>query len=299
MTTALTHSQCPTLKLLARGKVRDVYEADADHLLFVATDRISAFDVVMKNGIPGKGKILTQLSLFWFDLLKDLGPCHLVTAKIGDMPAAVQPYRDQLEGRSMLVRKLKILPVEAIVRGYLAGSGWKEYRQAGTVCGIPLPAGLAESSRLPHPRDTPSTTAALGTHDENIHPDVAQQLMGADLARKVEAFAIALYQRAADYAAQRGILIADTKFEFGTDPSGQVMLADEALTPDSSRFWPTDRYATGRGQDSFDKQYIRDYLESTAFDKTHPVELPEDVLGRTQEKYMEAFRLLTGCEPVL
>jgi phosphoribosylaminoimidazole-succinocarboxamide synthase len=281
---AIVTTHCPALKLIARGKVRDVYEACDQHLLFVATDRISAFDVVMANGIPGKGKVLTQLSLFWFDLLKDICPHHLVTANIDQMPPVVQQYRDQLEGRAMLVRKLKILPVEAIVRGYLTGSGLKEYKKTQTVCNIPLPAGLGEASKLANPLYTPSTKAEIGAHDENIHPDQAAKL----------------YSAARDYAATRGIIIADTKFEFGTDASGKVILADEVLTPDSSRFWPAKEYQPGVAQNSFDKQYLRDYLESVKFDKNGKgIELPKDVVDRTLAKYVEAFRLLTGKEPQL
>ncbi len=296
---AVVTSSCPTLKLLARGKVRDVYEVDAEHLLFVASDRISAFDVVMANGIPGKGKILTQLSLFWFDLLKGVGENHLVTADVAKMPAALQPYKDQLEGRSMLVRRRKILPVEAIVRGYLTGSGLKEYQKSGTVCQIPLPAGLGEASKLAEPLYTPSTKAELGAHDENIHPDQAAKILGAQ-AQTVKDLAIKLYTTARDYAATRGIIIADTKFEFGTNAAGKVIVAGEVLTPDSSRFWPAKDYQPGVVQNSFDKQYLRNYLEKIKFDKNGKgIELPQDVIDNTLAKYVEAFRLLTGKEPVL
>ena len=297
---ALQSSSCPNLTLLARGKVRDVYQVDAEHLLFVASDRISAFDVVMANGIPGKGKVLTQLSLFWFDLLAKVMPNHLVTAEIGRMPESVRAYRAQLEGRAMLVRKLRILPVEAIVRGYLAGSGWKEYQKSRTVCCLPLPVGLNESALLPAPLYTPSTKAAQGAHDENIHPDQAAKILGQPFAGIVQAKAVELYAKARDYAATRGIIIADTKFEFGVDLAGQVVLADEVLTPDSSRFWPAATYAAGRAQDSFDKQYLRDYLESVKFDKNGPgITLPAEVVSRTLGKYVEAFRLLTGTDPQL
>ncbi|MEM7392440.1 MAG: phosphoribosylaminoimidazolesuccinocarboxamide synthase [Verrucomicrobiota bacterium] len=298
MTTALTKSECPDLTLLGRGKVRDLYDIDDDHLLFVASDRVSAFDVVMSNGIPGKGKVLTQLSVFWFDLLKENGRNHLVTADVGEMPDVVQAYRDQLEGRSMLVRKLEILPVEAIVRGYITGSGWKEYKKQQTVCDIPLPEGLEESEKLAEPLYTPSTKAEQGEHDENIHPDKAREIIGDERAAEVTRLAIELYKQAADYAAGKGIIIADTKFEFGVDADG-VVLADEVLTPDSSRFWPANDYGVGRGQDSFDKQFVRDYLESINFDKTNPVDLPEEVLEKTIEKYVEAYRLLTDSEPAL
>lgn len=300
---ALVTSSCPALKLLARGKVRDVYEVDAEHLLFVASDRISAFDVVMANGIPGKGKVLTQLSLFWFDLLKSVGENHLVTADLAKMPAAVQQYKDQLDGRSMLVRRLKILPVEAIVRGYLTGSGLKEYQKKQTVCDIPLPPGLTEASKLSEPLYTPSTKAELGTHDENIHPDQAAKILGAH-ADAVKSFALKLYTTARDYAATRGIIIADTKFEFGvalSGPSaGKVIVADEVLTPDSSRFWPAKDYKPGLVQNSFDKQYLRNYLEQIKFDKNGKgIVLPQDVIDNTLTKYVEAFRLLTGKEPRL
>ncbi len=299
MTQARVNSNCPNLKLIARGKVRDVYDVCDKHLLFVASDRISAFDVVMANGIPGKGKILTQLSLFWFDLLKDVCPNHLVTADIKQMPAHVQVYADQLEGRTMLVRKLSILPVEAIVRGYLTGSGLKEYKKSQTVCNIPLPAGLVESSKLVEPLFTPSTKAAIGGHDENIHPDQMAKIIGKH-AKTVESLSLRLYSKARDYAAAKGIIIADTKFEFGTDANGQVVLADEVLTPDSSRFWPAKSYQAGQVQDSFDKQYVRNYLESVQFDKNGKgIELPDDVIQRTLAKYVDAFRLLTGKEPQL
>jgi len=296
---AVVESNCPDLNLINRGKVRDIYDVDEGHLLFVASDRVSAFDVVMSNGIPGKGKILNQLSLFWFDLLSDLGTNHLAVTDFEAMPESVKAYRDQLEGRSILVRKLEILPVEAIVRGYITGSGWKEYKKQGTVCDIPLPEGLEESEQLPAPLYTPSTKAEQGLHDENIHPDQAAEILGAEQAKAVTDRAIALYVKAAAYAATRGIIIADTKFEFGVDAAGDLVLADEVLTPDSSRFWPADKYATGRGQDSFDKQYVRDYLESIHFDKTNPVEIPGDVVARTLEKYVEAYRLITGEEPAL
>lgn len=299
MTQLLVDSDCPDLELIARGKVRDLYAVDAEHLLFVATDRISAFDVVMANGIPGKGRILTQLSLFWFDLLRDLAPNHLVTADIAAMPQAVQGYRHQLEGRCMLVRRLAIQPIEAIVRGYITGSGWKEYQRSGTVCGMALPVGLRESQQLPEPLFTPSTKAALGDHDENIHPDEAARIIGSEHAARMAELSLALYARARDYALGRGIIIADTKFEFGLDAGGLMVLADEVLTPDSSRFWPADSYAVGRAQQSFDKQPVRDYLESIGFDKTSPVTLPDAVVDGTIARYREAFRLITGTEPVL
>ncbi|MFW5698812.1 MAG: phosphoribosylaminoimidazolesuccinocarboxamide synthase [Planctomycetota bacterium] len=298
MSNALLESDCPELELITRGKVRDLYAID-DALLFVATDRISAFDVVMANGIPGKGKVLTQLSTFWFELLGEVLPNHLITADIDAMPAAVQAYRDQLAGRSLLVKRLEILPVEAIVRGYITGSGWKEYCRKGTVCDIELPAGLQESDQLDPPLYTPSTKAEQGAHDENIHPDRAAEILGCEKADRVATAAIELYTRAAAYARGRGVIIADTKFEFGVDAAGELVLADEVLTPDSSRFWPAAEYAPGRAQASFDKQYVRDYLESIAFDKTNPVELPAEVVANTRERYVEAFTILTGREPAL
>ena len=291
--TALLQSDCPDLRLLARGKVRDVYEADADHLLFVATDRISAFDVIMENGIPGKGILLTRISRFWFDWLPEEIPHHFVTMDIDRMPEAVRRYRDQLEGRSMLVRKLKILPVEAIVRGYLAGSGWKSYQNDGTVCGIVLPAGLERCGKLPSPIYTPSTKAEQGNHDMNIPPEEAERILGQPHADAVRNLSLDLYARARDYAAERGILLADTKFEFGLDAAGEVVLADEILTPDSSRFWPADVYQPGQEQPSFDKQFVRNYLESINFDKETPVSLPQDVIEGTLEKYREAYARLT------
>lgn len=292
--TALIETDCPDLKLLARGKVRDVYEVDDDFLLFVATDRISAFDVIMKNGIPGKGILLTQISCFWFEWLADRVPHHFVTADLAEMPASVQPYADQLRGRSMLVRRLKILPVEAIVRGYLAGSGWSSYQQDGTVCGIALPPGLQQCEELPHPLYTPSTKAELGGHDINISPQRASEIMGAAHADQVEKMALALYGEARAYAAERGILLADTKFEFGVNAAGEVVLGDEILTPDSSRFWPAAGYAPGKDQPSFDKQFVRNYLLSINFDKETPVSLPADVIEKTLVKYQEAYGLLVG-----
>ncbi|KAI9026898.1 hypothetical protein DFJ74DRAFT_662406 [Hyaloraphidium curvatum] len=296
---ALAESECPTLKLLARGKVRDLYEIDDEHLLFVATDRISAFDVIMTNGIPDKGKILAQLSVFWFRLLSDIMPNHFVTDKLDEMPKAVQDYREQLEGRAMMVKKLKILPIEAIVRGYLAGSGWAEYRKAGTVCKIPLPSGLIESDKLSEPLFTPSTKAEIGEHDENISPAEAARIVGQERATSMESAALKIYKAARDHAIQRGIIIADTKFEFGVNADGDLVLADEVLTPDSSRFWPEEKYKAGRSQESFDKQYLRDYLEKIGFDKKNGIALPDDVVSQTRAKYIEAFVRLTGREPVL
>jgi len=298
MNTALMYSDCPDLSLLHRGKVRDIYDVDDEHLLFVASDRLSAFDVIMSNGIPDKGKILTQLSLFWFDKMGHLGANHLVTGDIDAMPAPVRAYAQQLRGRSMLVRKVDILPVEAIVRGYLAGSGWTEYKRQGTICDLPLPEGLVESDRLQRPLYTPSTKAEIGSHDENIHPDRAIEILGAEHAAAVEERSIALYEAARDYAASRGIIIADTKFEFGLNKQGEIVLADEILTPDSSRFWRASIYETGRSQNSLDKQFVRDWLERSDFDKDGAgIELPSDIVAQTRERYIEVFRILSGDEP--
>ncbi|KAI8149064.1 phosphoribosylaminoimidazole-succinocarboxamide synthase [Fennellomyces sp. T-0311] len=294
---ALLNSDCPDLKLIARGKVRDLYEVDEKSLLFVATDRISAFDVIMKNAIAGKGKVLTQVSLFWFDLLKDVIPNHLITDDFDKMPANVQKYRDQLDGRSILVKKMRVLPVEAIVRGYITGSGWAEYKKKGTVCDIELPKGLVESQKLPTVLFTPSTKAEIGDHDENIHPSKVAEIVGSqELADQMAKTAIELYTKASEYAAKKGIIIADTKFEFGLDENNNLTLVDEVLTPDSSRFWPADKYEAGRGQESFDKQILRNYLESIGFDKKTSIELPADVVSNTLDKYKEAYHMLTGQE---
>jgi len=281
-----------TLRLRARGKVRDIYELD-DRLLIVATDRLSAFDVVLPTPIPDKGRVLTQLSLFWFERLKDVVPHHVITAS--DFPAPLAPYRSQLAGRAMLVRRTDPLPIECVVRGYLSGSGWKDYKSTGAVCGIKLPAGLRESDRLPEPIFTPATKATTG-HDENISFDQAAALVGEPLAEQVRSVSIEIYNRAAAYALERGIIIADTKFEFGR-AAGKLIWIDEALTPDSSRFWPADGYAPGRSQPSFDKQFVRDYLEKLAWDKQPPgPELPADIVAATREKYREAYRRITGNE---
>ncbi|MHB9023397.1 MAG: phosphoribosylaminoimidazolesuccinocarboxamide synthase [Armatimonadota bacterium] len=295
---ALLTTDMPTLTLLSQGKVRDVYAVDAQRLLIVATDRLSAFDVVMPNGIPDKGRILTQISLFWFHLLRDVARNHLISAQTQVYPPQIKKYRDQLEGRSMLVQRVKILPIECIVRGYLAGSGWKEYQQKGTVCDIKLPAGLRESDKLPEPLFTPSTKAQSG-HDINISPLEAAKLIGRDLAHQVEQTSLALYKKAADFALTRGIIIADTKFEFGLDEGGLLILADEALTPDSSRFWDVEKYTPGQPQDSFDKQFVRDYLETLDWNKTPPgPNLPEDIIEGTRKRYLEAYERLAG-KPLL
>ncbi|KAJ1826854.1 Bifunctional purine biosynthetic protein ade1 [Coemansia sp. RSA 2599] len=299
MIEALYESNCPDLKLIARGKVRDLYEIDDSSLLFVATDRISAYDVIMNSPIAGKGKILTQISVFWFDFLKNVVPNHLITASIDEMPASVQKYRSQLKGRSLLVKKAKVLPIEAIIRGYITGSGWKEYQAKGTVCDIELPEGLRESQRLQSALFTPSTKADYGDHDENIHPDKCAEIIGKDRADEMARVALDLYSRAAEYAAGKGIIIADTKFEFGVDSDGNIMLVDEVLTPDSSRFWPKATYKVGRSQESYDKQYLRDYLTSIDFDMHTPIDLPPTVLDNTFKKYIEAYVKLTGNRPDL
>jgi phosphoribosylaminoimidazole-succinocarboxamide synthase len=283
------------LELHASGKVRDVYNLDADHLLFVATDRISAFDYVLATGIPHKGRVLTQTSLFWFDFLKDIVSNHFVIADVNRYPAAVRAHADELRGRSMMVMRAEMFPVECVARGYLSGSGWKEYKTTGTVCGIKLPAGLKESDQLPEPIFTPATKATTG-HDINISFEDMCKLVDPGLSRKLRDMTLQIYKKAADYARQRGIIIADTKFEFGQTAKG-ITLADEVLTPDSSRFWPVDSYQPGKVQDSYDKQYVRDYLEEIRWNKQPPAPaLPQEVARRTSEKYLEAYRQLTGRE---
>jgi phosphoribosylaminoimidazole-succinocarboxamide synthase len=291
--TVLLHTEFPNLQLHASGKVRDVYRLDADRLLFVATDRISAFDYILATGIPRKGRVLTQISLFWFDFLKDIVPNHLITADVSKYPAEIRQYTDQLRGRSMIVMNANMFPVECVVRGYISGSAWKEYKAGGKVCGIELPKGLRESDQLPEPIYTPATKATTG-HDENISFDQMVALVGAQLSEELRYLTLAVYKKAADYARQRGIIIADTKFEFGRTPEG-VTLADEVLTPDSSRFWPADRYQPGKAQDSYDKQYVRDYLEEIRWNKQPPAPaLPTEVARKTSEKYLEAYQQLTG-----
>ena len=296
MPETLFQSDIKSLPLLHRGKVRDIYAVGQDHMLIVTTDRLSAFDVVLPTPIPGKGAILTALSNFWFGRTKHLVPNHLADVPLAR--ALIDPAeRTPVEGRAVVVRKLHALPVEAIVRGYLAGSGWKEYRQNGTVCGIALPSGLKEADRLPEPIFTPSTKAAVGAHDENISFEKSAELVGRDIAGQVRDVSIALYREAAEYALKRGIIIADTKFEFGLDSKGQLTLIDEALTPDSSRFWPVDQYRPGSSPPSFDKQYVRDYLESLGWDKKPPAPpLPPEVAAKTAEKYREALARLTEPE---
>lgn len=292
----LLKSHISSLKLINQGKVRDIYDVDARTMLLVATDRLSAFDVVLPTPIRDKGAILTQIANFWFERLSHIVPNHLTGI---DPQSLVQDDAEkaQLGKRAIVVKKLKPLPIEAIVRGYLVGSGWKEYKASGTVCGIPLPAGLQEASVLPEPIFTPSSKAEVGDHDINITHRQAAELLGQDLAKTVANVSIRLYKEAAQYALTRGIIIADTKFEFGLDDSGQLYLIDEVLTPDSSRFWPADQYKVGKNPPSYDKQYVRDWLESTGWDKTPPgPELPADVAEKTSEKYREAFLKLTGTE---
>ncbi|KAF9054691.1 hypothetical protein BJ165DRAFT_1338517 [Panaeolus papilionaceus] len=310
---ALINSDLPALKLISRGKVRDIYTTSSpDHLLFVASDRISAYDVILKNGIPNKGALLTQLSLFWFKKLGHIIPNHFVTANIDEMPAEVQQYRDQLEGRTMLVRCAEVVPLEGIVRGYLAGSAWAEYKKSGTVHGIKLPEGMIEGQKLARPLFTPSTKAEQGAHDENISPEQAAKIVGQELYDQISTAALRLYTEAAEYASTRGVILADTKFEFGLisspdSPTGKsLILIDELLTPDSSRYWPAEGYEPGKqgGQPSFDKQYLRDWLVKGGFKKgleSGPEGkqgegwvIEESVVQGTRERYQEAVRLLTG-----
>jgi phosphoribosylaminoimidazole-succinocarboxamide synthase len=299
MSEALIQTNLGSLPLTARGKVRDIYAISPDQLLFVASDRISAFDHVLGSGIPFKGRILTRLSLFWFDLLKTIVPNHLLTADSTQFPPELQPFLDQLEGRSMLVKRAKMFPVECVVRGYLSGSGWKDYQQTGSICGIKLPVGLRESDRLPEPIFTPAAKIHSGGHDENISYEMTEKTIGATHANALRTLTLKIYEKATEHAASKGLILADTKFEFGliTDESGneQIVLTDEVLTPDSSRYWPADSYNPGGPQPSFDKQYVRDYLESIHWNKQAPAPaLPREVVVRTSEKYLEAYRLLTG-----
>jgi len=291
---ALYESRLAHLELLHRGKVRDIYQIDADHLLIVASDRLSAFDVVLPQPIPGKGEVLTRVSRFWFERVGHILPNQLAAITVDEV-VTDPAERAQLGDRAVVARRLQPLPVEAIVRGYLIGSGWKDYLQSGAICGIPLPAGLRLADRLSAPIFTPSTKAALGTHDENIDFDRTATLLGRDLANQVRAAALAIYTECAAYARDRGILIADTKFEFGLDEAGRLHLIDEVLTPDSSRFWPADQYTPGQSPPSFDKQFVRDYLETLDWDKTPPgPELPQEIIDKTAAKYREAEERLTG-----
>ncbi|MGH9614701.1 MAG: phosphoribosylaminoimidazolesuccinocarboxamide synthase [Bryobacteraceae bacterium] len=292
LSSPLFETRMPGLDLHARGKVRDVY-ASGEYLVIVATDRLSAFDCILPTPIPDKGRVLTQMTLFWLDLLRDLTPNHFVTANVDEYPIAFRPFRDQLEGRSMLVHRAKMIEAECVARGYLSGSGWKDYKRTGAICGIALPAGLRESDRLPQPVFTPATKAQTG-HDENISFEDVSRAIGMELAEKIRDLTLAIYAKASGYARTRGIILADTKFEFGF-LGRRLVLADEVLTPDSSRFWPLAEYRPGGPQPSFDKQYVRDYLESVGWNKQPPAPtLPEDVVSRTTEKYLEAYRILTG-----
>ncbi|KAF9553663.1 SAICAR synthetase [Agrocybe pediades] len=316
---ALIDSNLPDLKLISKGKVRDIYSTSSpDHLLFVASDRISAYDVILKNGIPDKGKLLTQISLFWFQKLGHIIPNHFVTANIDEMPQEVRKYKDQLDGRAMLVKKAEVVPLEAIVRGYMAGSAWSEYKKSGTVHGIPMPEGIVEGEKLPQPIFTPSTKAEQGAHDENISPEQAAKIVGQELYDQISNAALQLYTTASDYARTRGVILADTKFEFGLIPSPspspegssttttskkELILIDELLTPDSSRYWPVEGYKPGGSQPSFDKQYLRDWLVSSGFKKGLESGPPgkegqgwvidEDIVKGTRERYAEAVQLLT------
>jgi phosphoribosylaminoimidazole-succinocarboxamide synthase len=291
--TVLLRSEFPDLKLHASGKVRDVYLLGTDRLLFIASDRISAFDYVLASGIPHKGQVLTQISLFWFDFLKDIVPSHLVTAEVAQYPAELQKYADQLRGRSMIVMRADMFPVECVVRGYISGSAWKEYKATGSVCGIDLPKGLRESDPLPEPIFTPATKATTG-HDENISFDAMTKILGGEVSEKLRDLTLRIYKKASDYSRTRGIILADTKFEFGQTSKG-ITLADEVLTPDSSRFWPADKYQPGAAQESYDKQYVRDYLEEIRWNKQPPAPaLPPEVVRKTSEKYLDAYQQLTG-----
>jgi phosphoribosylaminoimidazole-succinocarboxamide synthase len=288
----ITSTELPGVERVAQGKVRDVYAVGGD-LLIVATDRISAFDCILPQGIPGKGRVLTQMSIFWFEFLKDVVPNHLIATDVADFPVPLREFRDQLEGRSMLVKRCRMEPVECVARGYVSGSGWKDYKRTGAICGIPLPAGLRESDRLPQPIFTPASKAATG-HDENISFDEAASALGTVTAELLRSLTLRIYGAAAQHAESRGIILADTKFEFGWH-DGKLLLADEVLTPDSSRYWPRDEYTPGGPQKSFDKQFVRDYLETLDWNKQPPAPpLPEDVIARTSEKYHEAYQRITG-----
>jgi phosphoribosylaminoimidazole-succinocarboxamide synthase len=290
---AIVETNLPGLRLHGRGKVRDIYDL-GEHFLIVASDRLSAFDVVLPTPIPDKGKVLTQMSAFWFAHFEDLVPHHLVSTRLEDFPTDVHRHREQVQGRSMLVRKATVFPIECVVRGYLAGSGLKDYLATGAVCGVALPPGLRESDRLPEPIFTPATKAEVGLHDENISETEAGRRIGVDTIRRLKALSLELYRRAAEYAARRGIIVCDTKFEFGVI-DGRIAVVDELLTPDSSRFWPADQYSPGKPQPSYDKQFVRDYLEQVGFDKRPPgPPLPADVVRATSAKYVEALTQITG-----
>lgn len=280
------------IKKLSSGKVREIYEIDGDKLLLVVSDRISAFDYILPSLIPNKGKILNQISAFWFDFVKDIIPNHILSMDLKDFPEEFQ--KPEFEGRSMLVKKLKMVPIECIVRGYITGSGWKSYQENGTVCGIQLPEGLQESQKLPQAIFTPSTKAEIGDHDENISFEKCAEIVGSELAEKLRDKTLAIYNKCAEYAATKGVIIADTKFEFGLDENGELVLADEVLTPDSSRFWPADDYQVGQAQKSFDKQYLRDWIKSSGYNPESGQAIPQNVIDTTVQKYSEAYALITG-----
>ena len=289
----IVETNFPKLKLFAKGKVRDIYEVD-EHLLLVSTDRLSAFDVIMAQGIPYKGMVLTKISEYWFEFCKDVIPNHLITTNVDEYPGVCKEYSDELVNRSMLVKKAKVIPIECIVRGYISGSGWNDYRQTGEISGIKLSEGLKESAKFPAPLFTPSTKAEIGEHDENISAAQAMSITDEKTFRELEKKSIELYKKASEFALQKGIIIADTKMEFGSI-NGNIILVDELLTPDSSRFWPLDKYEIGRGQDSYDKQFVRDYLLSIKFNKQPPPpDLPEDIISKTSEKYLDIYQKLTG-----
>jgi phosphoribosylaminoimidazole-succinocarboxamide synthase len=294
MSMIVKETNFPDLKLVNRGKVREIYDL-GEHLLLVTSDRISAFDVIMDEGIPKKGQVLNKMSAFWFEQMADIIPNHIIATEVDDFPAITKQYRAQLDGRSMLVKKAKPLPIECIVRGYISGSGWKEYQQSNSICGIDLPPGMQESARLAEPIFTPSTKAELGAHDENITFSEAVLLCGQDLAEQARDATLAIYSRARDFAREKGVIIADTKFEFGVQEDGNLIWIDEALSPDSSRFWPLEQYQSGGPQPSFDKQFLRDYLETLDWNKqAPPPKLPAEIVARTSEKYQEALFLITG-----
>lgn len=280
------------MKKISSGKVRDIYEVDDNSLMLVVSDRISAFDNIMPQDVPEKGIILNQISAFWFDYVSDIVPNHIISTKLEDFPAEFQ--KEEFRGRSMWVKKLKMLPVECIVRGYITGSGWKDYNRTGEICGIPIPAGMKESEKFATTLFTPSTKADLGDHDENISFEKTKEILGDELAKKVKAKTIEVYNKCAEYALTKGIILADTKFEFGLDENNELVIGDEILTPDSSRFWPLDKYEVGRGQESFDKQYLRDWLSSNGYVDKAPEQLPQEVLDVTKAKYLECFEKLTG-----
>ncbi len=292
----VTKTEYSNLKLLQRGKVRDIYDLK-DSLLFVVSDRLSAFDVILPNGIPFKGKVLNQISNFWFDFTRNIVRNHVIATEVKDYPAECRPYADELAGRSVVGKKTRPLPIECIVRGYISGSGWNDYKKTGSICGISLPKGLQESEKLPEPIFTPSTKAEIGVHDENISFDKVVQLIGGKFAEKIRDYTIAIYKTAASFADGKGIIIADTKLEFGVDETGEVILIDEVLTPDSSRFWDKSQYQVGKAQPSFDKQYVRDYLLSLNWDKKPPAPvLPDEIIQETSRKYLQALSLLAGIK---